>query len=50
MKKISIVIPTYNEIDNIALLVSELTEILEKELSNYNYEIIIIQLMEQEMK
>ena len=37
MKKISIVIPTYNEIDNIALLVSELTEILEKELSNYNY-------------
>ena len=42
MKKISIVIPTYNEIDNIALLVSELTEILEKELSNYNYEIIVI--------
>lgn len=42
MKKISIVIPTYNEIENIALLVSELTEILEKELSNYNYEIIVI--------
>ena len=37
MKKISIVIPTYNEIDNIALLVSELTEILEKELSNNSY-------------
>ena len=32
MKKISIVIPTYNEIDNITLLVSELTGILEKEL------------------
>lgn len=42
MKKISIVIPTYNEIDNITLLVSELTGILEKELSNYNYEIIVI--------
>ncbi len=42
MKKISIVIPTYNEIDNITLLVSELTKILEKELSNYNYEIIVI--------
>lgn len=42
MKKISIVIPTYNEIDNITLLVSELIGILEKELSNYNYEIIVI--------
>lgn len=42
MKKISIVIPTYDEIENIELLISEVENILTTELSNYDYEIIII--------
>ncbi len=42
MKKLSIVIPTYNEIDNIGLLTEELINIFENDLPKYLYEIIII--------
>lgn len=42
MKKISIVIPTYNEIENVQLISEELIGMFEKDLSEYNYEIIFI--------
>ena len=42
MKKISIVIPTYNELENIELLVNELNDLLNEKLSAYSNEIIII--------
>ena len=42
MKKISIVIPCYNEEDNLELLYEALTNILNKKLSNYDYEILIV--------
>ena len=42
MKKISIVIPTYNELENIQLLVNELNDLLNEKLSAYSNEIIII--------
>lgn len=42
MKKISILIPTYNEQDNVVPLSEAITGILEKELSRYDYEIIFI--------
>lgn len=42
MKKISIVIPTYNEIENIELLTKEVIKEIENTLSNYEYEILII--------
>lgn len=42
MKKISILIPTYNEQDNVFPLSAAITAILEKELSRYDYEIIFI--------
>lgn len=42
MKKISIVIPCYNEEDNLGLLYEALTNILNKKLSNYDYEILIV--------
>jgi len=42
MKKISIVIPTYNEQDNIGLLVECLKRKMKEELSDYIYDVIII--------
>lgn len=42
MKKISIVIPCYNEEENLELLHKTVTDILRKELSTYNYEILIV--------
>ena len=42
MKKISIVITTYNELENIELLVNELNDLLNEKLSAYSNEIIII--------
>ena len=42
MKKISIVIPTYNEIENVQPISKELIVMFEKDLPEYNYEIIFI--------
>lgn len=42
MKKISIVIPTYNEIENVQPISEELISMFEKDLPEYNYEIIFI--------
>lgn len=42
MKKISIVVPTYNEQENVVPLSQALINVLEKDLSNYDYEIIFI--------
>lgn len=42
MKKISIVIPCYNEEENIPLLYKELTALMQRELSEYQYEILFI--------
>ncbi|MBP3876889.1 MAG: glycosyltransferase family 2 protein [Lachnospiraceae bacterium] len=41
-KLISVVIPTYNEEDNVIPMTETLTEIFEKELARYDYEIIYI--------
>lgn len=41
MKKVSIVLPTYNESDNIEALVSEIDKIFKTVLKRYSYEIII---------
>ncbi|MDD3218496.1 MAG: glycosyltransferase family 2 protein [Lachnospiraceae bacterium] len=42
MKKISVVIPTYNEEANVVLMAKQLSEIFERDLSRYDYEIIFI--------
>lgn len=42
MKKISILIPTYNEKDNVKALSDSIIEIFEKKLSNYQFEIVFI--------
>ncbi|MBE6844781.1 MAG: glycosyltransferase family 2 protein [Ruminococcus sp.] len=42
MKKISIVIPTYNEQENVVPLSEAIISVLEKDLSKYDYEIIFI--------
>ena len=42
MKTISILIPTYNEEQNIAPFVYRAKELFQNELKNYNYEIVII--------
>ncbi len=42
MKKISIVIPTYNEEKNVSLISQEIVKIFQEELINYTYEIIFI--------
>ena len=42
MKKVSILIPTYNEKDNVALLVQTIVDLFEKKLSDYRYEVVFI--------
>lgn len=42
MKKISVLIPTYNEEENVIPLSEEIIKIFKNELSNYDYEIIFI--------
>ncbi len=42
MKKISIMIPCYNEVENIEPISEAVVEVLEKELSRYDYEILFI--------
>lgn len=41
-KKISVVVPTYNEEANVVPLAKAITEVLERDLSRYDYEIIFI--------
>ena len=42
MKKISIIAPCYNEVDNIEIFYEKLKKIFEDHLKNYIYEIIIV--------
>lgn len=42
MKKISIVVPTYNEESNIVLMINTLERIMQDDLKRYDYEIIVI--------
>ncbi len=42
MKKISIVIPTYNEHENVIIAYQEVTKLFEEHLQNYDYDIIFI--------
>ena len=39
-KKISVVIPTYNEEANVVSLSKAIIEVMERDLSNYDYEIL----------
>ena len=41
-KKISVVIPTYNEEANVVPLSQAIIEVMEKDLSEYDYEILFI--------
>lgn len=42
MKKISVLIPCYNEVENVVPMSEAVTNILEKELSSYDYELVFI--------
>ena len=42
MKKISILIPCYNEVENVEPMSFALVNVLEEELSQYDYEILFI--------
>lgn len=42
MKTISIVVPTYNEEENVSLMAQTITTIFENDLYNYNLELIFI--------
>ena len=42
MKKISILVPCYNEIENVALMADTLVNVLTEALSRYDYEIVFI--------
>lgn len=42
MKTISILVPTYNEEDNLASVYSRVVEVMESELSRYNFELVFI--------
>ena len=42
MKKISIVIPCYNEEENLPLLYQEVTKLMERELPEYQYELLFV--------
>ena len=41
-KKISVVIPTYNEEANVVPLAKAVSEVMERDLSEYDYEILFI--------
>ena len=43
MKKISILVPCYNEEENVVPIAKAITEEIEKNLSDYDYELILIQ-------
>lgn len=42
MKKISIVVPTYNEEKNIPFVYKEVTEVMDSQLSNYKFELVFV--------
>ncbi len=42
MKKISIMVPCYNEVENVDLMAKALTDVMQKQLSKYDYEILFI--------
>lgn len=42
MKKISVMIPCFNEVENVEPMSEAVVEIMEKELSNYDYELLFI--------
>lgn len=42
MKKISVLIPCYNEVENVELMAESVSNIIDKELSMYDYEILFI--------
>ena len=42
MKKISVLIPCYNEVENAGPISKAVTDILEKELPQYDYELVFI--------
>ncbi|WP_286080071.1 glycosyltransferase family 2 protein [Parablautia intestinalis] len=42
MKKISILIPCYNEVENVELIAMAVTNVINEALSNYDYEIVFI--------
>lgn len=42
MKKISIMVPCYNEVENVDLMANALTDVMQKKLSKYDYEILFI--------
>ena len=42
-KKISVVIPTYNEEANVVPLAKAVSEVMERDLKEYDYEILFIQ-------
>ncbi|MDE6743920.1 MAG: glycosyltransferase family 2 protein [Lachnospiraceae bacterium] len=42
MKKISIMVPCYNEVENVDLMARALTDVMQKQLSKYDYEILFI--------
>ena len=42
MKKISIMVPCYNEVDNVEPISRTILEILERELPQYDYEVLFI--------
>ena len=42
MKKISIMIPCYNEVENVELMAMAVTNVLHETLPNYDYEILFI--------
>lgn len=41
MKKISIMVPCYNEVDNVEPISRTIVEIIERELSQYDYEVLL---------
>lgn len=42
MKKISVLVPTFNEQDNIPFVYQEVTAVMQKELARYDYELVFI--------
>ena len=42
MKKVSVLIPCYNEEENVVQISEAVTDILEKELPEYDYELVFI--------